>query len=228
MNKGSNMYSFIDKTRNYLGGECKHKCSYCYVNSMKNKFPNLKERYSGEIRLLDKELLKYEGEGKTIFVQDMGDLFEESVPKEFIIKILNHLKAFDNTYLFQTKNPKRYFEFQDYFPEKSILGTTIETSYDDRMKEISKAPLISERRYWMQRLKFARIFLTIEPILNFNLEDFVAIIKDIQPEFVNIGADSKNHNLKEPKKEKVELLINELRQFTEVILKDNLNRILKN
>jgi len=129
----SNMYSFIDKTRNFLGGECQHKCQYCFINSMKNKFPNLKERYSGEIRLLEKELDKNEGINKTIFVQDMGDLFEESVPAEFILKILGHLREYpENTYLFQTKNPKRYFEFEKEFPENSLLGC-----YDEKTRALT-------------------------------------------------------------------------------------------
>jgi len=72
-----------------------------------------------------------------------------------------------------------------------------------------------------------RIFLTLEPILNFDLDEFVLMIKDINPSFINIGADSKNNHLNEPSKEKVLELIKELEKFTEVRIKSNLNRIIK-
>lgn len=45
---------------------------------------------------------------------------------------------------------------------------------------------------------------------------------------VTIGADSKGSNLPEPSKEKIEALIKELRKFTQVKLKQNLNRLIKN
>lgn len=227
-NKETNMYKFIDKTRNYLGGECKHNCSYCYVNAMRKKFPNLNERYSGEVRLFDKELNKAEGTGNTIFVQDMGDLFADNVPKEFILKILEHLNQYPgNNYLFQTKNPKRVFEFMNHFPRNTIIGTTIETNRQDILNKISKAPPVQERKYWVERAKFCKTFITLEPLIDFDLEELIEIIKYIQPNFVNIGADSKDNRLLEPSKEKIEALIKELKTFTEVRIKSNLWRLLK-
>ena len=223
-----NMYDWVTKTRNYLGGECKHKCQYCFINSIKNKFPNIKERYSGEIRLLDKELKKNEGKGKTIFVQDMGDLFADNVPREFIIKILDHLREYpDNTYLFQTKNPKRFIEFKDYYPINSLFGSTIETNRQEELNKISKAPPIKERIEAMRKLQGNGIFLTLEPLMDFDLEMFVALIRGVNPEFVNIGSDSKNHGLNEPSKKKIEFLITKLKAFTEVRIKDNLKRLMK-
>jgi DNA repair photolyase len=223
------MYKFIDKTRNFLGGRCIHDCSYCYVNAMKIKYPNLKERYSGEVRLLEKELNKSEGKGKTIFVQDMGDLFADNVPKEFIFRILEHLRDYpENTYLFQTKNPKRFFEFDiGDFPKNIILGTTIETNKQNIINKISKAPPVEERRYWISKAEFCKVFITIEPILDFDIEILVNWLKEIGPDFVNIGADSKSNNLIEPSKEKIELLINELKTFTQLNIKGNLKRLLK-
>ena len=47
------------------------------------------------------------------------------------------------------------------------------------------------------------------------------------PDFVNIGADSKNNGLPEPSKEKVLELIDRLNEFTEVRNKKNLKRILR-
>lgn len=152
--KQSNMYDWVTSTRNYLLGECPHFCKYCYVNVMKDKFPNLKERYSGEIRLSEKDLKKGEGKGKTIFVQDMGDLFASNVPKQMIQKILTHLRGYpENTYLFQTKNPKRYFEFINEYPPNCLFGTTLETNRQKEIDKISKAPPIKERVTAMKELR---------------------------------------------------------------------------
>jgi hypothetical protein len=46
-------------------------------------------------------------------------------------------------------------------------------------------------------------FITCEPILDFDIEVLANWIVNIKPVFVNIGADSKNHNLEEPSIEKV-------------------------
>jgi hypothetical protein len=69
--------------------------------------------------------------------------------------------------------------------------------------------------------------VSIEPIMEFDLVMLVDWIKVIKPEFISIGADSKGHNLPEPSADKVTKLIEELKKVTEVKLKDNLNRILR-
>ena len=76
----------------------------------------------------------------------------------------------------------------------------------------------------MSRLDFDKM-VTIEPIYDFDLDDFLLMLKDTKPKWVNIGADSKGHNLPEPSKEKIEDLIKELKTFTNVKLKPNLKRL---
>jgi len=71
----------------------------------------------------------------------------------------------------------------------------------------------------------ARPFITIEPILDFQLNRFVALIKDCHPQMVSIGADSGGHNLPEPNASKINSLILELAKFTTVYQKKNLSRI---
>lgn len=221
-----NMYNWVTATRNYLAGECNHFCKYCYVNNLKERFPNIKKRYSGEIRLLEKELNKKEGSGKTIFVQDMSDLFAENVPKEFILKILAHCKAYpNNKYIFQTKNPKRFKIFRKRFPHQTFLGITLETNRDSPSKADSTIKRANDFSHEM--LYGFNKFVTLEPLIDFDLKKFVNMIKKIKPEFVNIGADSKKNNLNEPDGNKVRKLIDSLKQFTDVRIKDNLYRILK-
>ncbi|MFX1295603.1 MAG: hypothetical protein ACFFD2_12230, partial [Promethearchaeota archaeon] len=70
-------------------------------------------------------------------------------------------------------------------------------------------------------------YITIEPIMDFDLNKFVQLIKVSYPKQINIGADSGNNHLPEPSKEKILELISELKKFTIVHKKKNLNRLLK-
>lgn len=217
-----NMYPWVDETRNPLGGRCGHNCSYCYIKS----YPfNLTKKYEGITHWIDyKELNKIKGNGKTIFICSANDLFSEKAPKEIILKILERCRKFpENTYLFQTKNPMRYFEFDGLYPPKRVFGTTLES--DRFYPNLSNAPPVNERHEQIASVA-DKTMISIEPILDFDLKKFVKIIKDIKPDFVSVGADSKKHNLPEPSPEKTRALIKELEKFTEVKLKDNLKRLL--
>jgi len=69
-------------------------------------------------------------------------------------------------------------------------------------------------------------YLTIEPIMDFDLDKLVRIIKTAKPKQVNIGADTGNNGLPEPSKEKVLQLIEEIEKFTTIHNKNNLKRLL--
>ena len=68
--------------------------------------------------------------------------------------------------------------------------------------------------------------LTIEPVMDFDITEFAALIDVNVPAQVNIGADSLNKKLPEPDEEKLGLFIDWLRTKTEVRLKKNLRRLL--
>jgi len=62
--------------------------------------------------------------GSKIFVCSMADLFGDWVPAEWIKEVLKTVKETPwHTFLFLTKNPKRYAEFE--FPENCWLGVTV-------------------------------------------------------------------------------------------------------
>ena len=65
--------------------------------------------------------------------------------------------------------------------------------------------------------------------MDFDLPEFVEMIKIYNPIQVNIGADSSHRRnmLPEPPKEKILELIEALEQFTTVVQKKNLARLLK-
>jgi hypothetical protein len=217
-----NMYPGVI-TWNPLGGECSHKCGYCSTKSLM-RYPVIRAKYSGPPKLYDGVLKKCPGEFKTIFVVSQNDLFADIIPKEWISEILQRCRMWDNTYLFQTKNPRRFIEFSDQFPLKTIICTTIETNR--HYPQMGSAPKTKERALAMAFLPEFTKHITIEPIMDFDLDELVRMIKIIKPNSVNIGADSKHHHLPEPLKEKLLDLIDELKMFTVIDQKTNLSRIL--
>ena len=177
------------------------------------------------LHFVEKELTDNLGEGNFIFVGSSTDMFAWDVKEEWISTVLQKCKDNPkNTYLFQSKNPARFKKFYGEFPEKTIFGTTIETN-----REFGGCPHSTEERYMVMKEvsenSGGEIMVTIEPIIDFDLDIFVEWIKEISPKWVNIGADSKGHNLPEPTKEKVLLLIEKLKKFTDVKIKDNLKRM---
>lgn len=70
-------------------------------------------------------------------------------------------------------------------------------------------------------------FVSIEPIMDFDLEEFACGISAVRPKFVSVGADSKRHNLPEPSPQKIGKLLQILERFTEVRIKNNLWRLLQ-
>ena len=225
-----NMYEWVGYTWNPLAGQCPHDCEYCYVKSLVKRYPSLREKYTGEIRLDKKALNQKLPANRIIFVSSMNDLFAEAVPDEYIHKILEKTResSWSSRFLFQTKNPKRLMDFIGEFPDGSIFVTTIETN-----KNIvtTKAPEPRYRAMYFELFKEAMMEknlshlyeVTIEPILSFDLDIMLNWMRQIHPDFINIGADSKKNGLVEPREEKVVKLVNQLRAegFT-VHLKKNL------
>lgn len=199
------MYDWVTHQHAHLGGECAHGCSYCYVDSPRFGRP---DRFKGELRLLEDEFRVNYGSGRTIFIDHMNDLFADAVPMVWIERVLLHCARYpDNTYVFQTKNPVRYLECEP-LPENIILGTTIESNrFFPEVMQKSPSPIY--RVEPMVQVKHKK-FVTIEPILDFDLDTLLAWIVKINPDFVNIGADSKGRGLPEPKWGKVEGLIHGL------------------
>lgn len=226
-----NMYPWITHTWNPLGGECPHKCSYCSTNKLM-RYPPVKTKYTGEPRLIERELKTNLGEGNFIFVCAQNDLFAEEISYSSIRDIIDYCKKFDNKYLLQTKNPERAFDlknlFNDFHENRFQICITFETNrfYPEIM---NKCPHPLKRIKTFHLLGFASIkrYITIEPIMDFDLDEMVSNIQNTHPVQVNIGADSGNNNLPEPSKEKTLALIKQLEQFTSVKIKDNLNRIIK-
>jgi hypothetical protein len=211
-----NMYSWVTHTWNTIKGECPHGCSYCYVKRWGKQKP---------VRFDESELKTDLGTGNTIFVGSSCDMFAEDIDLNWILATLIHCRKFNNTYLFQSKNPGRMVDCFRWMPERSLVCTTIETNrwYPEIM---GKTPHPEERATMME-LFSTSAFVTIEPVMDFDLGPLVDLIRMCNPAQVNIGADSGNNNLPEPSKEKLLSLIDELKKFTVIDQKRNLQRLLK-
>jgi len=228
----NNMYDWIGYCWNPLAGRCEHRCSYCSTNRLRSRFDVCKNKYEGKYRIIEREiknLYDKHHDAQTVFVCSQNDLFEKSVPWFIIDRITDHCEKYSrNTYVFQSKNPLKML--YHHYPG-GIYGTTIETN---RVKYLKKYSASTTSTAYHQRIEGItnkryldyKTFVTIEPIMDFDIEILVKDLYFIRPDFINIGADSKKNNLPEPNKEKVVDLINRLKEFTEVRLKSNLKRII--
>ncbi|KKN26094.1 hypothetical protein LCGC14_0878110 [marine sediment metagenome] len=211
-----NMYEFVTHMWSPIRGKCSHDCSYCYMKQWGEQPP---------LHIDEKGLMTDLGQGNFIFVCHTCDLFAKDVPGEWIIKVLEMLRIYQtNRYLLQSKNPSRFMDFRGLLPNKVLLGTTIETNRD--IVE-SKAPSVAQRAHALNTLSVLgySTMVTIEPIFDFDLDELLDLIVYANPEWVNIGADSKGHGLPEPSAEKIHTLTDHLGKYTKVKLKRNLKRI---
>lgn len=234
------MYGWITHMHSHLRGACPHRCSYCYVKSTTAGRMGL---YDGPLKLAENTLkAKYDSkrirleasqrglDHPVIFIDHMNDLWADDMPAEWIDQVLAQCRKYpDAEYVFQTKNPWRYNGFLPMMPPNRILGCTIETDISPVTAAISKAPAPSERARAMRGLSLRRerLFVTIEPILQCDPFRLASMIADIRSEFVNIGADSKGHNLLEPGAAEINELIAGIRESgIEIREKHNLGRLL--
>jgi DNA repair photolyase len=215
-----NMYEWVSHTWNPIRGICPHACSYCFVSHTRAA-----RFYTGPLRLAEHELKTDLGGGNFIFVGSMVDMWAEDVDKYFIQETLQRCRHyFRNDYLFQTKNPARFEQWKASIPQQALLAVTIES--DNIYRSVSPgAPTVVDRCAAFLAVRWPRKMVSVEPIMDFS-PNFADWIKEISPEFVSIGADSKGHHLPEPPAGKVRELIAELEKFTKVIRKENLRRLL--
>ena len=220
--QSGNMYPFITHTWNPIKGKCSHDCVYCYMKRFKQK----------PIRLDEKDLKTDLGEGNFIFVGSSTDMWAEDVCQAWIDSVLLTCKRYPkNKYLFQTKNPGRFrndISMKRFHEMECIFGTTLESNRDHFPYSLSKAPFMWPRAEHMVMLaqRGYKTMITVEPVMDFDIQNLVIMIKACKPEWVNIGADSKGHKLPEPSGAKVKELIAALEGAgIEVKEKSNLKRL---
>jgi protein gp37 len=202
---------------------CLHSCSYCWAKRFAQRLSS-NERYKDGLntpKIIETELDK-RFRNQFVGVSMMGDLFGQWVPTEWILKVNEATRNSPSSdFLMLTKNPKRFKEFAHFCRDNVLLGTTIESN---RSYDFSKAPPVNERAHAMTELSFKRKFVSVEPILDFDIDAFADTIEKISPEIVAVGYDNWNNSLPEPPLAKTLQLIDRLEMFTTVrkrTLRDN-------
>lgn len=167
---------------------CKHDCQYCYAYDIAMRFQGSFDPKFHENRLTMPANTKIpKGKEtlpgiKNVFVCSMADLFGDWVPRIWIEKIINAcIQNQQWTYLFLTKNPRRYAEFS--FPANCWLGASADTQarLDNAVSAFSG---IKERKNIL--------FLSCEP-----LEENLAMPDGKFIDWLIIGGRSKSSRMPE-------------------------------
>ena len=211
------MFDFVTESWNPLTG-CLHNCynGKCWARLMTIRFSK-KWGYDFRPKFHPERLKRKFKPNTLVFVCSMGDMFGNWVKDEWILKIFKVIQANPQTTFFlQTKNTMKMWLYQYNLTPNVIISTTLETN---REYNVSKAPPPWDRYYWFKRIKHKRKHVSIEPIMDFDFDEFLYMIKEIKPEAVSIGYDNYGANLPEPPLLKTQSFIQELRKFTEVHIK---------
>jgi protein gp37 len=133
MNKqGPGKIEYLDWTWNPITG-CKHGCPYCYAARQAHRnLPGISmepafhpKRLGEPCRLTRPDI---------IGVSYTGDMWGKWVPREWIEEVLSMCRATKHKYLFLTKNPARYAEFE--IPGNCWCGTST-TGAESEMHRLS-------------------------------------------------------------------------------------------
>ena len=191
---------------------CAYDCVYCWAKAMINR--NMKtfaNKYTGEYRVHKKALRKYPP-GSIVFVQTMTDIGYRGIPRKVIEEVLEWTCTQPEvTWLFLTKSDTFYDEYIDQLPPNMITGFTIETNRNIPYLT-SKAPSTTKRLSAAKRIKRAmkgrtqsnfKLFICIEPIMDFDYTAFLLILVNLKPHLIAIGYDNYKNNLPEPDSEKI-------------------------
>ncbi|MCP3965614.1 MAG: DUF5131 family protein [Lentisphaerae bacterium] len=204
---------------------CLHDCAYCYARDIANRFPQAfpngfepafyPERLSAPFDTKVPKSRIDEPGINNVFVCSMADLFGEWVNPEWIEQILGVIdRAPQWNFLFLTKNPKRYLEFE--FPENCWLGATADIQ--DRMDAALEVFYKLDRQENNNNVVFVSCEPLLEPITMYSDADVL--------DWLIIGGQSKTSKVPamQPQWEWVEDLLIEARstEHCRVYFKPNL------
>ena len=250
MNKqGEKGIGWCDMTWNPISG-CLHDCKYCYARKIATRFGGNEVDEMIEINprlhiLEAKRETPYpfnfeptfhtyrldEPARKTkprkIFVCSMADLFGDWVPDTWIEQVFEAcLEAPQHTYLFLTKNPKRYVELR----EKNLLPLSLNAFYGATATNKDSIYAARDVFYDLEYIT-NNLFYSIEPLTEDVSDEMKYSYYRGQPfdwcQWVIVGAETGNRKGKiVPKREWIESIVKECRSVdVPVFMKDNLKSV---
>ncbi len=214
------------RTINYFTG-CEFSCSYCWARRL------ITTRLKGTLKYKDcgfkptvheKYLDAKFKAGEFCFISSLGDLsFAPNYIYAHIFETATKNPA--TNFLMCTKSPSFYSNHFMSLPNL-YFGCTIETNKDT--SRFSKAPPTELRGKIMTELEVENKFISIEPIIDFNVYEFTKMIVNIAPKIVEVGADNYRCGLPEPSSIKLNVFLKSLEaNGINVIHKSGLERLLK-
>lgn len=209
---------------------CRYACTYCIPSFQAiNKRINSCKLCQAYIPHFHEERLNKIPKAKVIFVAANGDL--SFAPRDTVLDILiameMHVCEYPETVFYlQSKNPAFFKDFLNDIPEETILLTTLETNYDHDYELISAAPPPQERWRAFKDLDWSRKIITVEPIIEFDMKEFLNMIAQIDPMKVYVGYNTrpKACDLPEPSLEKTKKLIQLIREMEIEVEEKNMER----
>ena len=213
----SNMYDDTVTWNPFKG--CRFDCSYCkpsFQAQAKRQKQNCQSCYEFKPHEHEERLKKIP-KGKRVFVCGNGDI--AFTPPGFLDRIVAAVAADSarnpgKEYYFQSKAPIVFKRILSDLPEGAVLVTTLETNRDNGYRlHVSKGAPVPTRRWSIFKgLDYPRKVVTVEPLLEFDLQTFAGMLIDIAPESVWIGFNSRPKQIKlpEPDEGKVVKLIDAL------------------
>ena len=195
----TNMYQHSVYQWNPFVG-CKHQCVYC-LSSFQAQIKrwakkNCPECYKFEphYRHLEDRLKQQLPRTKFmqfIFTCSNGDV--AFCKTESLRKIVDRIRSESSkTFLIQSKDPEKFNRL--IFPDNVILGITLETNRNKNYGKYSKAPIPSKRYGDFLAVKHPLKMVTVEPVMDFDLNVMVHWIKKINPCMVPRVTNCLNQN----------------------------------
>jgi len=195
-----NMYRASVAQYNPFAG-CRYACEYCepsFQRQLKRQKQRCMQCYDFEPHEHPQRLegtLPRTGFGEFIFTCSNGDV--SFCPTPYLEQIADRCRRdLERTFLIQSKNPATFDRVE--WPRNVMLGTTIETNRDELCRDISKAPPPSVRYRDFLAIDHQPKMVTIEPVMQFDLEVMDEWMTELNPRLIWLGYDTKGCGLPEP------------------------------
>lgn len=210
---------------------CEFECQYCSARRMAETRLKHHPEYAAGFtpHLVPSRLGRQWQKGDWVFIGYMGDIaWANRSDMDEIWRAM--MSSPETNFLLMSKQPAVFRAWQESwgysFAPNVVLGTTIETNRYELTTGLSRAPAPSVRAFDMMLLTGVRKIISIEPIMDFDVDILAEWVQDIRPEIVFVGADNYHHHLPEPPWAKVKALLARLRQCVPTVVeKSGLDRL---